>query len=461
MLEHLFKPEIEELIERRDFRALSGLLAEWTPPEIAALIADLSRQEDVIVFRLLPRGLAADAFEYMPFEKQQALVEALAQEKDFLAGVLNELSPDDRTAFLEELPGAVAQRLIVLLSPEERKVTLTLLGYPEGSIGRLMTPEFVSLRPEWNVREALEHIRRHGKDSETLNVVYLIDQGGRLIDDLRIRELLLANPETKLADLMDERFVSLRATEDQESAIEAFRAYGRVALPVTDAGGVLVGIVTHDDVLDVAEREATEDIQKLGGTEALDEPYLNTSFGELFGKRAPWLVVLFIGEMLTASAMAYFEDQIARAVILALFVPLIISSGGNSGSQAATLVIRALAVGELRLHDWWQVMRREIFSGLALGSMLGVIGFLRVAVWEQVFHVYGEHWYLVALVVGISLLGVVLWGTLTGSMLPFLMKRLGADPATSSTPFVATLVDVTGVVIYFTVASALLTGTLL
>jgi magnesium transporter len=260
---------------------------------------------------------------------------------------------------------------------------------------------------------------------------------------------------------MDEHFVALRATDDQETAVQEFRAFDREALPVTDARGVLVGIVTIDDVLDVAEEEATEDIQMLGGSEALDAPYMSTPFGELVKKRARWLVILFLGEMLTATAMSYFEDEIARAVILALFVPLIISSGGNSGSQAAALIIRALAIGELRLSDWLRVMKRELLSGLSLGTILGVIGVIRIMVWQQVFGTYGPHWLLIALTVGFSLVGVVLWGTVSGAMLPFIMQRLGADPATSSTPFVATLVDVTGLIIYFTVAALLLSGTLL
>lgn len=461
MLGELLRPELKEMIERREFRNLRTLLSEWTPPEIADLIESLSHPEDIIVFRLLPRDLAAEVFEFLEYEKQHSLIEALAKEQSRLVRLLNELSPDDRTALLEELPGPVAQKLLSLLAPEERRVAITLLGYPEESIGRLMTPEYVAVRPEWTVQQALDHIRHFGKDSETLNVVYVVDGQWRLLDDLRIREILLVDPQSPISELMDHRFVALKATDDQETAVGVFRNYGRVALPVTDTRGILIGIVTVDDVLEVAEEEATEDIQKIGGTEALDEPYIRTPLGKLVRKRARWLVVLFLGELLTASAMGYFEEEIARAVVLALFVPLIISSGGNSGSQAATLVIRALAVGELKLADWWRVMRREIFSGLALGGILGALGVLRVGLWEQMFGLYGSHWFLIALTVGITLVCVVMWGTLTGSMLPFLMQRLGADPATSSAPFVATLVDVTGLLIYFSMAALLLRGTLL
>jgi magnesium transporter len=282
-----------------------------------------------------------------------------------------------------------------------------------------------------------------------------------LIDDIPLREFLLTDPANSVKSLMDNRFVALKATDNQETAVQVFRAKDRTALPVTDSAGVLIGIVTIDDVLDVAEQEATEDIQRFGGSEALNEPYMKIAFGRMVQKRAGWLTALFLGEMLTATAMGFFEKEIAKAVVLALFVPLIISSGGNSGSQASTLVIRALALGEVTLRDWWRVMRREIGAGLALGAILGTIGFLRITVWSQFSTMYGEHWMLVALTVSLALVGVVLWGTLVGSLLPFGLRRLGFDPATSSAPFVATLVDVTGLVIYFTVGIIVLRGTVL
>ncbi len=457
-LEQVLKPDIQELVASRDFAALRQALSDWTPQELADLLEALEPPEDVIVFRLLPRDLAADTFEYLATDNQVALVNALAQEKERLVDLLNDLSPDDRTSLFEELPGPVTQRFLNLLSPEERRVAVMLLGYPEDSIGRLMTTDYVAIRPEWTVQQALDHIRKHGKDSETLDVVYVVDRSWRLLDDLRVRELLLAEPTTLIADLMDERFVALRASDDQEVAVAEFQEHDRVALPVTDSRGVLIGIVTVDDVLDVAQEEATEDIHKLGGTEALDAPYLDTPLPALVQKRARWLVLLFLGEMLTTTAMAQFESFIAGAVVLALFVPLIISSGGNSGSQAATLIIRAMAVGEVSLRDWWRVMRREVISGLLLGSALGAIGVARVAVWALAFGSFGPHWPLIALTVGLSLIGVVLWGTLAGAMLPFVLRRLGADPATSSAPLVATMVDVVGVLLYFSVAVLLLSG---
>ena len=324
-----------------------------------------------------------------------------------------------------------------------------------------MTPDFVSVRKEWTLRHVLDHVRAHGRDSETLNVIYVVNGNNRLIDDLRIREILLAPLHAVVSDLCDNRFVSLNASDDKKEAVKVFRQYDRTVLPVIDSHGRLVGIVTLDDVLDVAEEEATREIQKFGGLEALDEPYMSTPLLEMIRKRASWLVILFVGEMLTATAMGYFEHEISRAVVLALFVPLIISSGGNSGSQAATLIIRALALGEVKLRDWWRVMRREVLSGLLLGLILGTIGFVRIALWSAFSSLYGEHWMLVGLTVSCSLLGIVLWGTITGSMLPFILKWLGMDPATSSAPFVATLVDVTGLIIYFSVALVILHGTLL
>lgn len=460
MLSQLLQPEIRALIDDRDLSTLKEILIDWTPADIADLISNLPEDnEQVIIFRLLPKELAADTFEYLDFEMQMSLIKAMAKEE--VATLLNEMSADDRTALLEELPSSAAKQMIMMLSPEERKIATTLLGYPENSVGRLMTPDYIAIKPDWTIEKTLEHIRNFGKDSETLNVIYVVDDNGKLIDDIRIHEILLSPPEKKISDLMDENFVELNVHDDQEKAVEVFKKYDRVALPVVDRNGILLGIVTVDDVLDVAEEEATEDIQKLGGTEALEDPYIDTSTLQLVKKRGKWLVFLFIGEMLTASAMGFFEDEISKAVVLALFVPLIISSGGNSGSQAATLVIRAMALGEIKLNDWWKVMRRELISGFLLGLLLGSVGFIRIVLWHFFTDIYGEHWFLIALTVLGSLIGVVLWGTISGSMLPFIIKKFGGDPAASSAPFVATLVDVVGIVIYFGIAIIFLTGTLL
>jgi magnesium transporter len=348
------------------------------------------------------------------------------------------------------------------LSPADLAEARQLLGYPEESVGRLMTPDFVRVRATVTVGEALAHIRRYGRNAETLDVIYVIDTGGRLIDDLPLRVFLLADPQAPVEAIMDHTYVALRATDDREEAVRAMERYDRVALPVVDSEGALLGIVTVDDVLDVAEEEATEDFQRLGGLEALDLPYMQTGFLAMVKKRAGWLAALFLGEMLTATAMGRFEDEIARAVVLALFVPLIISSGGNSGSQATSLLIRAMALREVGLRDWWRVFARELPTGLLLGAILGCIGLVRILVWQFTgWTDYGEFYFRVAATVLLSLIGVVAFGTLAGSLLPFALRRLGFDPASASAPFVATLVDVTGLVIYFSVASLVLRGTLL
>lgn len=459
MLSQLLQPEIIDLLKERKLSTLKEVLNEWDPADLAALINQVSEKERVIIFRLLNEELATDTFEFLEVEQQIKLIKAMGNGE--VASILNEMAPDDRTALFEELPSSAVKQLVRMLSSEERKVAQTLLGYPEDSVGRLMTPDYIAVKSDWTIAESIKYIRENGEDSETLNIIFVVDESGKLIDDLKIRELILAEPESKISDLMDKNFVALHVTDDQETAVDVFKQYDRIALPVIDKNGLLLGIVTVDDVLDVAEEEATEDIQKIGGLTALEESYSTISIFQMMKKRAGWLSLLFIGEMFTATAMSYFEFEISKAVVLALFVPLIISSGGNSGSQASTLVIRALSVGEIKLKDWFFVMKREIISGLILGSILAILGFLRISVWQTSSHIYGVHWLLIALTVSISLLGVVLWGTLAGSMLPIILKKLGADPAVASAPLVATLVDVTGLVIYFSVAIIVLSGTLL
>ena len=443
----------EEILQLRDF------LNQQNITDVVDLVYEFPEHESQIITSMSVNR-AASVFKLLEFPTQKSIIQNLPP--NVVASLLNELPADDRTDFLEGLPSNVLRELIKLLEPEERKITLSLLGYPENSIGRLMTPDYVYVYPNNTIEQVFATIRKFGKDSETINVIYVINEKGELLDDIRIRDFILNPPDIKVSELMDNRVISLNAYDDQETASEVFKMNNRVALPVVSNSNKLLGIVTIDDMLWVAGEEFSEDMQKMGGTEALNEPYLEMPILKLFKKRIVWLVILFLGEMLTATAMAYFEDEIAKAVVLALFVPLIISSGGNSGSQASTLIIQAMAVGEITILDWWRVMKREIFSGLLLGSVLGAIGFLRIAVWHQVFpEVYGPHWTALGLTVGITLLGVVLWGTLTGSMLPMLLKRLGADPAVSSAPFVATLVDVTGLVIYFSVSFTLLSGSLL
>jgi len=451
--------DMQQAIRTRDFAQIRDVFGRWEPSAVAAEIRPLPVEDQAVVFRLLPRKCAASVFEFLELAAQERLLKALGQEQ--VAAILNEMAADDRTALLEELPAAATKQMLAVLTPEERAVALSLLGYPAGSIGRLMTPHYIVVQRDWTANQVLDYVRAHGQDSETLEMLYVTDNQGVLIDDIRLREFLLCSTDKRVADLMDYKFVALNAADPEEVAIGVFKREDRKALPVIDSTGVLIGIVTLDDVLKVAENRATREIQKVGGSEALDEPYMQIAIARMVRKRAGWLVILFLGEMLTATAMGFFEGEIEKAVVLALFVPLIISSGGNSGSQATTLVIRAMALGEIRLRDWWRVMRREVVAGLALGSILGTIGFLRITVWSAFSTIYGAHWLLVGWTVGVSLVGIVLWGTIAGSMLPFLLRRVGLDPATSSAPFVATLVDVTGLVIYFSVGLIFLRGTLL
>jgi magnesium transporter len=444
-----------EAVQSDDVLRIKEFLNDQNISDVAELINEYPDYESQIIANMSMHR-AAKVFKILDLATQKNIIQELPPLKT--AELLNELPADDRTAFLEELPNEVVKELIKTLDPEERKVTLALLGYPESSVGRLMTPDYIAVPLEWTVQEVLQYIREVGKNSETIDVIYVVDEKGIFIDDVRIREIILASPEKKMNEIIDYRFITLNVNDDQEIASQTFKMNNRVALPVVDNNNLLLGIVTIDDILWVASEEFSEDMQKMGGTEALDEPYLETPFFKLIRKRVGWLIILFLSEMLTATAMAYYNDELGKMIILTNFLPLIMSSGGNSGSQASTLIIQAMALGEVSLSDWWRVMRREILSGFLLGSILGLIGFIRISTWhifmvKGIFKdIYGPHWILVAFTVSFSLIGVVLWGTLTGSMLPLILKKLGADPASSSAPFVATLVDVTGLIIYFNVA---------
>jgi magnesium transporter len=451
--------QFEEIIASEDKLAIQDFLNDQNISDVANLVYDNPDFETQIIAHLSIHR-AASVFKILDLSEQKRIIHNLPPFKS--AELLNELPVDDRVDFFEELPTGTVRELIKTLDPEERKSTLELLGYPENSVGRLMTPEYVYVYEYNTVKEVLESIRRYGTNTETIDVIYVINKKGELLDDIRIRDFILASPEVKVNELMDDRFIALNATDDQEIASEVFKMNNRVALPVVDTQNILLGIVTIDDILWVAQEEFTEDIQKIGGTEALDEPYLDIGILKLVKKRASWLVILFLGEMLTATAMQYFEHEIEAATVLALFIPLIMSSGGNSGSQASTLIIQAMALGEVTLADWWRVMKRELMSGALLGVILGLIGLLRIVLWQQLhIYDYGTHWQLVGTTICFSLMGIVLWGSLMGSMLPLILKRLKLDPAASSAPFVATLVDVTGIIIYFSVAYFFLKGTLL
>jgi magnesium transporter len=451
--------DIKNLLQHNriaDFVKLNKL----TPRDIADF-TNRNTKAAVKLFQHLEPKNAARAFKFLRKNKQEIIIKSLPEEK--AAELLNALQPDDRTAFLEELPGNYVKELLKVLTPERRAETLELLGYHEGSVGRLMTPDYVSIRMNETCQDVLTFIRHRGQATETLNWLFVIDDKGVLIDDINIKDFLVVDPSTTVAQIMDHQFIALKVNDSQRDVVNIFRNYSRYALPVIDDAGVLLGIVTLDDVLRLAEKEGTAEIQKIGGSEALDEPYNTIPFFSLIRKRAGWLIILFLGEMLTATAMGHFEDEISKAVVLALFIPLIISSGGNSGSQASSIIIRAMALGEVRFRDSWRVLRREFSSGLVLGLILGIVGFFRIFLWQQL-HIgggYGPHWMKVAVTVFLALIGVVLWGTISGSMLPLVLKKLGADPAASSAPFVATLVDVTGLIIYFSIAYVVMQGTLL
>jgi len=445
--------QLELLLELGDEEQLQEYLNNLNISDVEILIGEFPEQGPHFI-EILSINRAVNVFRILDFPVQERILKKLSGPK--IAELINELPPDDRTSLFSEMHGDTVKVLIQHLPTEDRKEALRLLGYKEDSVGRLMTPDYITVKRTWTVERALAHIREYGKNSETIDVLYVIDTNGVLLDDIRIREILLVTPDTKISSLMDSRLIALNVNDPQQEAINIFRMNNRVALPVTDDENFLLGIVTVDDILWIANEEYTEDIQKIGGTEALNEPYLDINLFRLLKKRVGWLIILFLSEMLTSSAMQFFNDELSVVIPLAFFVPLVMSSGGNSGSQASTLIIQAMALGEVTLADWWRVMRREILSGLMLGVILGIIGFIRISTWSLFSNIYGPHAMLIAVTVGIALIGIVLWGSLAGSMLPIVLKKLGADPATSSAPFVATLVDVTGLIIYFSIASIIM-----
>lgn len=436
------------------------VLSKLHPTDIAAIIESQKDNEQLISFLMLPKDLKANVFSYFSPTMQEEMVQKLGSTQT--AEILENMAPDDRTEILENIPDVLVKESINLLSDKEKDIALTLLGYPEGCVARLMTPYYVQAKKDWTIKKTFEHIKKYGKKAETLNFVYVVDDHNKLIDDIRIGKLLMSDEKHTLESILDYEYKSLITTMSKEDAIHYFDKYDRAALPVTTIDGTLVGIVTFDDIMDEIEKRDTEDFQKLGGVEALELSYTETPLFTLVRKRAFWLTILFVGEMFTTSALRYFESEIAAAVVLVLFIPLIISSGGNSGSQASTLIVRAMALKELTLKDWFYVIRKELLSGLMLGLILGTVGLLRIVIWQTAgFYDYGDHWLQLGFTIFFSLIGVVLWGTISGSMIPLILKKAGLDPATSSAPLVATLVDVTGIIIYFSVAALLLTGRLM
>tara|TARA_R110002096_G_scaffold432976_3_gene650799 strand:- start:54858 stop:56240 length:1383 start_codon:yes stop_codon:yes gene_type:complete len=457
MLLQLIKPEFEELIEAKDWVALKDVLSDVPAVDIAELLIELDGKVAVVIFRLLKKPVAADVFAELPSNKGVELLELFNRQQ--LSDVMVNLEPDEQVALLEELPGHLTQRVMNSMNLEDQKQIKKLLGYPEESIGRLMTPRYVRVKTDWTIERSMRHIRKYAEVAETLNRIYVVDDKEYLIDDLRLTELILADPEDRIEKLMDRSYEALSAFEDQEEAVRMFAKYDRVALPVVDSDGILVGIVTVDDVIDVAEEETTEDMHKMAGMDALDDYYSQTSVTGMVKKRVRWLILLFIGQMLTVSAMGAFQSIIASAVLLSLFIPMIISSGGNSGSQAATLIIRALATDDIKPTDWRRIFTRELLSGIMLGGLIGILGFFMTFSWGYInFDISQLELILTSFSIGISLVGVIIFGNLSGAMLPFILTKLKLDPAVTSAPFVATLVDVTGIIIYFSISMLLLKG---
>ncbi len=439
-------------------RTAGGILA--TADSVLAAWPALTLAERSDIFRALPRGEAEDLFLSLEATDQAEILHLVSPTEQ--RSWVRLLAPDDVADLIQECPSEERQGLLGLLDDTSRREVTALLAYAEDEAGGLMNSRFIRVRPEMAVDEAITYLKQQARTQiETIYYVYVLDGDQKLLGVASLRQILSAPPERRVHEIMETELKVIPDDMDQEEVSRVFSQNEFTAMPVVDSEGRMKGIVTVDDIVTVVQEEATEDFQKMGGTEALDAPYFQSSFTEMIQKRAGWLTVLFIGEMFTATAMGFFSREIERAVVLALFIPLIISSGGNSGSQATTLIIRAMALGQVRLRDWWRVFMRELASGIVLGAILGIIGLLRIIVWPARETLYGPHYFLIAVAVSLSLVGVVLWGTLAGSMLPFLLRRLGFDPASASAPFVATIVDVTGLIIYFTLASLVLGGTLL
>lgn len=430
------------------------------PVDIAEQLSALENKERVLSFLRLSKDEKIDVFAHLDVGVQREILESIGDKG--IREIIENMAPDDRTQLFADFPDNLIRKLIRYVKPEDREDALALLGYESDSIGRLMTPHFIKARPEWTVKKVLDLIKIYGEKAETLNFVYIVDTDNRLIDDLRIGQLLMADEETKLSELTDHTFVAITSTQHLEEGLKIFEKYEREALPIVSEQGVLVGIVTFDDIMNKISERDTEDIQKFGGSDGLEMSYTDTNIFTMVKKRAGWLVILFIGEMFTMSAMQHFEDELETAIVLGMFIPLIISSGGNTGSQAASIIIRSLALKELSIRDWWYVFRKELISGFMLGGILGLIGFIRIAIWQQAgFYDHGQYWVVVGLTIAVSLVLIVLWGTLSGALIPLILKAIGLDPATASAPFVATLVDVTGIIIYFSTALFFLSGKML
>jgi magnesium transporter len=445
MMIQLLKPELEELIESKDWVALKESLQDVPSVDIAELIEEIEPEVAVVIFRLLKKQKAGEVFSHLSSSKEVELLDMLTKRQ--LVDVMSNLEPDDIVAIVEELPGYVTQRVLNSLNVEEQQEIKQMLGYPKESVGRQMTSKYVKVRSDWSVERAMRHIRKYGFSAETVNVIYVVDENERLIDDLKLTQIILADPQDKIGDITDDSFVSLNAFDDQEHAVEMFSKYDRIALPVVDSGGILIGIVTVDDIIDIAREEATEDFHKGAAVAPLKTTYRETSIWSLFGKRITWLIILVFVNLLSSGVIEYYEEVLASAIALAFFIPLLIDSGGNTGAQSATIMVRSIAVGDVKLSHWLRVAGKEIFVGLSLGLAMGfasaILGVFRGG-WE------------IGIVVGLSMLAIVLVANLIGAILPFLLTKFNIDPAVASSPLITTIVDVSGLVIYFSIAAIVL-----
>ncbi len=458
----LFIPEMKQLIQQKKLDELKSLVSEINPIDIADGFSNFPPEHQLLILKLLEPNRVIEVFEELDIPQQEYIVQHL--EDQTLTPLLEGIPSDVTADLFKELPEKIVKKMTSLMEKEKVQVVQNVMEFPENCAGALMNPDVIGISPEQTARATLDLVQARTRVRKSIDIetLYVTNNAGRLLGAVSLRTLIGAPPDIKIKDIMTPvSVIKINASTDQEDVAKIFSRYKLISAPVVDGEGRLIGVLSVDDIIKVIQQEDTEDIQKLAGVEALDEPYFDISFRKMIKKRATWLCVLFVGEMLTATAMGYFEHEIARAVVLALFIPLIISSGGNSGSQASTLIVRAMALKEVSMKDWWRVIRREIASGFTLGAILGTLGFLRIVVGSQVSDIYGEHYVLLAVTVGLTLVSVVMWGSLSGSLLPIFLKRLGLDPAVASAPFVATLVDVTGLVIYFTIAMFILKGTLL
>ena len=442
MLSKLILPDIQELIDQKKWEAIKSVFSDIPPQDIAALLSMLDEKERTVVFRLIPAAKTTEVFSELDSTIQEDILANFADRQ--LKVLINKLDPDDRTSLFEDLPGKLVQKLINFLEKKERLEALELLGYPEDSVGRLMTPEYVAVRPDWSIQQAFHHIKEYGRDAETIDMIYVVDDQWKLLDDIPIRRFILADNDKTVKDIMDYFFVSIEANEDQEHAYNLVKKYNATVLPVVDKEGILLGIVTVDDLIDVGEEEVNEDFQKASAISPIEESYYSVSSLVLYKKRVVWLLILLITDFFSSSIIAHFENAIKAVVALAFFIPVLIDSGGNIAAQSSTLIIRALATGELTVHNWFKVVKKELFIGLMIGITLGLILYVRGFFWRG-----GPS---IGMVVGLSMVAITILSNLLGSVLPIILTKFKLDPAIISSPLLTTVVDSLGLLVYFTLA---------